>query len=79
LLTYTDKGSTVKHKIKEMQANVLTYTDRVSAVKHESKSCITNIYILYVFNYVLLNLIVEFLYVQRVALWHKLYVPSLKS
>ena len=35
----------------------------------------TNIY--NVFNYVLLNLIVEFLYVQRVALWGKLYVPSL--
>jgi len=30
-------GSTVKHKIKEMQAHLLTNTDRGATVKHKIK------------------------------------------
>jgi len=37
LLTYTDRGSAVKHKINLLQAHLLTYTDRGSTVKHKIK------------------------------------------
>jgi len=37
LLTYTVRGSAVKHKIKELKAHVLTYTDKGSTVKHKIK------------------------------------------
>ena len=36
-MTYTNRGSTVKHKIKELKAHVLTYTDKWLAVQHKIK------------------------------------------
>jgi len=39
LLTYTERGSTVKHKIKEMQDHLLTYTDMDQQSNIKSKRC----------------------------------------